>query len=223
MHPYFWCCISTVKWALPSRQQQLHFFAQKEEPISIEWSVVSQFPTIYIKLSPQPANNDYSCNTVPKCMMTSSNENIFRVAGHLCGEFTVTSEFPTQRAVPRSFDIFFDLHLNKRLSKQSWGWWFETPSHPLWHHCNSIPVTIVYERNTFATGLLIYWGSWCKSQTMSHLTVVISLNLCRLTTTTKPKWHSPPNIWYKSHLIPILKCFSSRLAVVFSQSIEAMC
>ena len=32
----------------------------------------------------------------------------------------------------------FDLHLNKRLSKQSWGWWFETLSHPLWHHCNDL-------------------------------------------------------------------------------------
>ena len=29
--------------------------------------------------------------------------------------------------------FFFDLHLNKRLSKQSWGWWIETPSS--WHHC----------------------------------------------------------------------------------------
>ena len=26
--------------------------------------------------------------------------------------------------------------LNKRWSKQSWGWWFETPSRPLWRHCN---------------------------------------------------------------------------------------
>ena len=26
--------------------------------------------------------------------------------------------------------------LNKRLSKQSWGWWFETPSRSLWRHCN---------------------------------------------------------------------------------------
>ena len=26
--------------------------------------------------------------------------------------------------------------LKKRLSKQSWGWWFETPSRSLWHHCN---------------------------------------------------------------------------------------
>ena len=54
-------------------------------------------------------------------MMTSSNVNVFRVTGHLCGEF------PTQRPVTRSFDVFFDLRLNKRLSKQSWGWWF---------HCN---------------------------------------------------------------------------------------
>ena len=42
----------------------------------------------------------------------------------------------SQRPVTRSFDVFFDLRLNKRLSKQSWGWWFETPSHPLWRHCN---------------------------------------------------------------------------------------
>ena len=52
-------------------------------------------------------------------MMTSSNGNIFRVTGPLCGEFTGPGEFPTQRPVTRSFDVFFDLCLNKRLSKQS--------------------------------------------------------------------------------------------------------
>ena len=36
----------------------------------------------------------------------------------------------------RSFDVFIDLRLNKRLSKQSWGWWFETLSRPLWRHSN---------------------------------------------------------------------------------------
>ena len=46
----------------------------------------------------------------------------------------------TQRPVTPSFDVFFDLHLNKRLSKQSWGWWFETLLWPLWLHCN-VPVT----------------------------------------------------------------------------------
>ena len=65
-------------------------------------------------------------------MMTSSNENIFRVTGPLCGEFTGPGEFPAQRPVTRGFD----LRLNKRLSKQSWGWWFETLSWPLWRHCN---------------------------------------------------------------------------------------
>ena len=61
-------------------------------------------------------------------MMTSSNGNIFRVTGPLCGEFTGPGEFPTQRPVTRSFDVFFHLRLNKRLSKHSWGWWFETLS-----------------------------------------------------------------------------------------------
>ena len=41
-----------------------------------------------------------------------------------------------QRPVTWSFDVFFDLCLNKRLRKQSWGWWFETLSHSLWRHCN---------------------------------------------------------------------------------------
>ena len=52
------------------------------------------------------------------------------------GNSPVPGEFPAQRPVTRSFVVFFDVHLNKRLSKQSWGWWFETLSHPLWRHCN---------------------------------------------------------------------------------------
>ena len=56
----------------------------------------------------------------------------------LCaGNSPVYGEFPSQRPVTRSFDVFFDLCLNKRLSKQSWGWWFETPSCPLCCHCNA--------------------------------------------------------------------------------------
>ena len=70
------------------------------------------------------------------CMMTSSNGNIFRVTGPLCGEFTGPGEFPTQRTGTRSFDVFFHLRLNKRLSKQPRGWWFETPPWALWRQCN---------------------------------------------------------------------------------------
>ena len=54
------------------------------------------------------------------------------------GNSSVTSEFPAQWPVTRSFDVFFDLRLNKRLSKRSWGWWFETPCRPLWRHCNDL-------------------------------------------------------------------------------------
>ena len=55
----------------------------------------------------------------------------------LCvGNSPVTGEFPTQRSVTQSFDAFFELQLNKRLSKQSLDWWFETPSSSLWRHCN---------------------------------------------------------------------------------------
>ena len=56
------------------------------------------------------------------------------------GNSPVPGEFPTQRPVTRSFDVFFDLRLNKRLSKQSRGWWFEALSRPLLRHCNVILV-----------------------------------------------------------------------------------
>ena len=62
-------------------------------------------------------------------MMTSSDGNIFRVTGLLCGEFIGDR---WRRA------LMFSLicALNKRLSKQSWGCWFETPTRWLWRHCN---------------------------------------------------------------------------------------
>ena len=51
------------------------------------------------------------------------------------GNSPFTGEFSAQGSVTRSFDVFFDLRLNKRLNKQWWGWWFETPSCPLWRYC----------------------------------------------------------------------------------------
>ena len=52
------------------------------------------------------------------------------------GNSPVPGEFPTQRPMTRSFDVYFDLRPVKRLSKQSWSWWFETLSHSLWRHRN---------------------------------------------------------------------------------------
>ena len=56
------------------------------------------------------------------------------------GNSPVPGEFPAQRPVTRSFDVFFDLRLNNRLSKQSWGWWSERLSLSLWRHCNVMNV-----------------------------------------------------------------------------------
>ena len=94
--------------------------------------------------------------------MTSSNGNIFRVTGPLCGEFTGPGEFPTQRPVTRSFDVYFDLRLNKRLCKQSWGWWFETLLCPLWRHSNVLSINMLLPLNEMVN---IQWPS--KTWTIS--------------------------------------------------------
>ena len=101
---------------------------------------------IYIHISPIKFIH-YFCY-ITLCMVMSSNENIFRIAGPLgvggggwgwgvgVGGPPVTGGFPSQGPVTRSFDVFFDLRLNKRLSKQWRRRWFETPSRSLRRHCN---------------------------------------------------------------------------------------
>ena len=69
-------------------------------------------------------------------MMTSSNGHLFCVTGLLWGESTGHRWIPSQRPVTQSFDVFFDLRLNKQLSKQWRRRWFETPLCSSWRHCN---------------------------------------------------------------------------------------
>ena len=79
------------------------------------------------------------CSYVTVClsyMMTSSNGNFSTLLALSAGNSPVTGEFPAQRPVTRGYDVFFDLRLNGRLSKQSWGWWFEKLLRPLWRHSN---------------------------------------------------------------------------------------
>ena len=113
--------------------------------------------------------------------MTSSNGNIFRVTGHLFGNSPVTGEFPAQRPVMRSFDVFVDLRLNKRLSKQSWGWWFETQKHPLLRHFIAdkqifvIPVNASSHRCTYAI---------CVAGNNNYNDVIMSAMACKITSLT---------------------------------------
>ena len=78
----------------------------------------------------------------------------------LCaGNSPVTGEFPAQRPVTRSFDVFFVLHLNKQLSKQSRRWWFETPSCSLWRY-SRISEYLSESCNTFYRRYKILYGDW---------------------------------------------------------------
>ena len=84
-------------------------------------------------------------------------ETFSALLANCAGDSPVTGEFPAQRPVTRSFDIFFDLRPNKQLSKQYRGWWFETPSRPLWRPCNDIPENqgAVSIRKTVLLGMVI--------------------------------------------------------------------
>ena len=96
------------------------------------------------------------------------------------GNSPVPGEFPTQRPVTRSFDVFFDLRLNKRLSKQSWGWSFETLSRPLWRHCNEVLCCPVQN-----SPRLIFPRAYVPTQIISHI-------LC------SPGSYVPPYNYHKS-------------------------
>ena len=72
------------------------------------------------------------------------------------GNSPVPGEFPAQRPVTRSFDALFDPGLNKQLSKQLWGWWFETLSCSLWRHCNGISFSEASNEESVS----ILWRFW---------------------------------------------------------------
>ena len=71
------------------------------------------------------------------------------------GNSSVPGEFSAQRPVTRSFDVFFDLHRNKQISKQSRRWWFETLSGSLWRHCVSNCVNQSLTRSDWVVALLV--------------------------------------------------------------------
>ena len=78
-------------------------------------------------------------------MMTSSMETFSALLALCAGYSPVTGEFHSQRPVTQSFDVFFDLRLDKHLNKQSWGWLFETPSCSLWRHCNDTMYICIHD------------------------------------------------------------------------------
>ena len=90
-----------------------------------------------------------------------------------------TGEFIAQRPVTRSFGVFFDLRLHEWLSKQSWGWWFETPSCTLWRRCDAKHITVSlingYLVCTSICFFLIYMcthrNTWCQTLKWCHMSI----------------------------------------------------
>ena len=116
----------------------------------------------------------------------------------------VPGEFPAQRPVALSFDVFFDLSLNKRLSKHLWGWWFETLSRPFWRHCNE-QATSHYICQTWPTSPMHacvtgpQWYKWsiCAFAQPTRDDVTLSLigrvhtqnHPCKWSILTRECWH----------------------------------
>ena len=81
------------------------------------------------------------------------------------GNSPVTGEFPSQRPMAQSFDVFFDLRLKRRLSKyeESICCWFETPSRSLWRHCNVHDFFLSVAVRSWPRGRRVLW--FCIPQT----------------------------------------------------------
>ena len=131
-------------------------------------NVVYPVPCHYTSWSTPCACNTWSgFKNYQLNMMTSWNGNIFRVLALCEGKPPVTGWFPPQRSVTRSFDVCFDLRLNKRLSKQSTARCFDTPSCSLWRHC--------YEFSLISKWICFFKKSHAIG---SHIQVVWPTGLC---------------------------------------------
>ena len=115
-----------------------------------------RLPVLFIpelRIKEKLSNLNQMKATVGSRMMISSNLKFSASLAIWARNSPVTGEFSSQKPVTWSFDVFFDQRMNKRLSKQSWGWWFETPWLSLWRHCNGNGVSV---RATLKISIL--WG-----------------------------------------------------------------
>ena len=119
------------------------------------------------------------------------------------GNSPVPGEFLAQRPVTRSFDVFFYLRLNKRLGKQSWGWWFETLPRPLWRHSN-VSFCCAWSTDMFMTYTQFKWYKKQNTSSIRNILVqgvfkqclyireVLPSHICAYTRTRSHWW----TIWH---------------------------
>ena len=116
------------------------------------------------------------------------------------GNSTVPGKFHAQRPVTRSFDVFFDLRLNKRLSKQSWGWWFDPLSRPLWRHLRCKPK---------------------PSQLDTHIDIATEIALSTLWCQQPHNIHRMP--FWKNHRIKLFRFDMANDIIIYVSAITTLC
>ena len=94
-------------------------------------------------------------------------ETFFALLALCVGNSPVTGEFPTQRPVTRNFVFFHDLRLNKWLSKESWGWWFETLSRPVWRYGNGHDISVS------GNHIAVSWSAGTSPNALLNCNVII--------------------------------------------------
>ena len=167
-------------------------------------------------LIPYISIGQQTTHAAPHHMMTSWIGNIFRVTGHCAGNPPIPNEFPAQKPVARSFDVFFDLRLNKRLSKQSRGWWFETPPLPLWRHRNDKNYSNGSRSDMLLIGSLLVVFTYLHLYNKHIIWIIIMSNIFEekknswlLTIQTWFNWTLTKIIWnYQWNLTRYHNCFS---------------
>ena len=134
----------------------------------------------------ESVRNDLVMKQTNKKNMMSHQMETFSALLAICAvNSPIAGEFPAQRPVTRSFDVFVDLLVNKRLSKQSWGWWFETPRA---HYdvtlmsnlhgfltCGS-PECFIMSANPYAYNSTSTYMGKCKM--LSHVKIVSETTIC---------------------------------------------
>ena len=114
---------------------------------------------------------------------------------------------PHKTPVTQSFDVFLDMRLNKRSSTQSWGWWLETPSCPVWRHCNDVIQYLTsnqffdnFKMQKICKMVKIYWVTPTVGNGKAVIDYFVVIRL-----SSQPQLQPVTTLW--SQMIPF--CFSS--------------
>ena len=145
-----YCYLTRTQWYVTISMKGCHLLVRKSNKMECH-EPIDQFHKSKMHY-PTPHNAPYRTRGAHQSWRHQM-ETFSALLAIWAGSSPVPGEFPAQRPVTRSFDVFFDLRLNKHLSKQSWAWWFETSQCPWWRHNNALPQSGALQDSYCGVGL----------------------------------------------------------------------